>query len=89
MATIEKKEKLFRVQLKPSFKIPQFKGQPKTGVLYIRGGFQFTDQYGEGQSYHIVKESELKKFMMSQNTVHAIDTPEYGLDPNLVIEEVK
>lgn len=88
MAT-EKKETLYRIQLKPTFKIPEHKGQPKTGILYMRGGFKFTDQYGEGQSYHIVKESELKKFYLSKNTVHAIDTPEYGLDPNLVIEEVK
>lgn len=85
----EKKEQLYRVQLKPSFKIPQHKGQPKTGVLYIRGGFQFTDTYGEGQSYHLVTKADLEKFRLAKNTVFATDAVQYETDPNLVIEEVK
>ena len=88
MAT-EKKEKQFRVQLKPNFVIPKYKGQPKTGILYIRGGFKFTDTYGEGQSYHIVSESELEKFKMAKNQQFVNSPLEFGLDPNLVAEEVK
>lgn len=89
MATIEKKEKLFRVQLKPSFVIPVFKGKPKEGVVYIRGGVQFLSEYGEGKSYHIVKESELEKFKMAKNQQFVNSPLEYQIDPNLVIEEVK
>lgn len=86
----EKKEsKRYRVQLRPGFVIPQYKGQPKTGILYIRSGYQFTDTYGEGQSYHIVSESELEKFKMAKNQQFVNSPLEYQIDPNLVIEEVK
>lgn len=88
--TQEKKEpKKYRVQLKPGFVIPQYKGQPKTGILYIRGGLQFTDTYGEGQSYHIVEESFLEKLKMAKNQQFINSPLIYELDKNLVIEEVK
>jgi len=89
MATIEKKEKLYRVQLRPSFVIPVFKGKPKEGVVYIRGGVNFMSEYGEGKSYHIMKESELEKFKMAKNQQFANSPLIYELDPNLVAEEVK
>lgn len=83
------KEKLFRVSLKRSFKIPEYKGKPKQGVVYIRGGYQFNSTDGEGLSYHLVTKAELEKFKLAQNQQFVNSPLVYEIDPNLFIEEVK
>lgn len=87
--TKETKEKLYRVSLKRSFKIPEFKGAPKQGVIYIRGGYKFHSQDGEGFSYHIVSESELEKFLMPENQQFVNSPLKKSIDPNLFVEEVR
>jgi len=86
---MSKEEKKYRVQLKPSFKIPQRMGQAAQGVIYMRGGFKFSTEFGEGKSYHIVKESELEALRIAKNQQFANSPLVYELDPNLVAEEVK
>jgi len=83
------KAKRYRIQLKPSFTIPIYKGQPKTGVVYIRAGYTFSTAFGEGSSYHIISEAELEKFKLPKNQQFATSPLIYELDSNLVIEEVK
>jgi len=85
----ETTEKKYRVELSRSFKHPVYKGQPKTGVIYIRGGYQFFAENGEGKSYHIVSEKELEKFKIAKNTQFANSSVEYETDGNLFVEEVK
>lgn len=82
-------QKLYRIQLKPSFVIPNYKGKPKEGVVYIRNGYQFTSEYGEGKSYHIITAAQLEGFKIAKNQQFANSPLIYELDSNLVVEEVK
>lgn len=86
---MSKEEKKYRVQLKPSFKIPQRKGHPVEGIVYMRGGLKFSTEFGEGKSYHIVSETDLDKLMIAQNQQFVNSPLIKELDPNLVSEEVK
>lgn len=89
MAIEKQKEQLYRVSLKRGFKIPEYKGKPKEGVIYIRGGYQFWSEDGEGKSYHIVTKAELEKFKMAKNQQFANSPLIFEVDPNLYVEEVK
>lgn len=83
------KEKLFRVGLSQRFKRPEYKGKPKEGVIYIRGGYQFHAEDGEGLSYHIVPERELEKFLIAKNQQFVNSPLVKEIDHNLFVEEVK
>ncbi len=85
----ETTDKKYRVSLRRDFQIPQFKGKPKTGVIYIRAGYQFLSEDGEGKSYHIVAEKDLERFKMPKNQQFANSPLEYEIDPNLFVEEVR
>lgn len=86
------KEKKFEIRLSRSFQTPRLSGKPKTGVIYIRGGYKFCDApCGDNPNgdFVIVPKSELHKFMMTTNTKFTNDKPEVALDPNLTMREVK
>lgn len=80
----EKKEKLFEVRLKRG-KLPTVKGkEPISGVIYQRGGFQFTME----KDFHVVSESELSKFNLAKHRTFASEPVVYEIDPMLTVREV-
>lgn len=80
----EKKEKLFEVKLKRG-KLPTVKGkEPESGVIYQRGGFQFTME----KDYHVVTEAELEKFKLAKHRTFASEPVEFEIDQMLVVREV-